>query len=208
MRADAAAKQAEAQARHAREAAEREQADAQRAAARAERDAAEAAARADSLRLKKEARRLARNPRRASHLAAGLGIGGAAATVGVFAELRPTWLGSGVFGFGGFLVQQDGDLLAALALSGEVQLSPVPWRLTPLVGAGLLGFVGSGAHVLDNALWSLPTSREALRVVPYALVGLRYDFKKRVWFSLSARLAPSPVLGVMPMPGLRLGLRF
>lgn len=205
LRAEAAAKQAEAQQRHAL--AQKEEAAAEARRAFEERERAQAEAHATLLKEKKE-RALRRNPRRGRPFAAGLAVGGAAGTFGIFSELRPGWLGSGLLGLGGFLVARDGEVQAAAALSAELQLSPVPWRLTPLVGGGIVSFLGSGASAVDSVLWSFTTSRDSLRMVPYALLGVRYDFKKALWFSVSARFAPSAQWIVMPMPGARIGIRF
>ena len=159
-------------------------------------------------RAAREAKKERRNPRRGEHFGIGLGLGGPAATVGLFAEVRPGWLGSGVFGIGSFLVARDDRIQAAAAVSAELQLSPVPWRLTPLLGVGVVGFAGPGASAIDAALASPGTGRSNVRVVPYGLLGARYDFRKTLWLSVCVRLAPSPSLVVMPIPGARLGLRF
>jgi hypothetical protein len=210
-RAEAARIQAAAQARNAEraqqidearraEAAARRVQEEERAAAQAQ---AQAAARAPAARAERRARR---NPRATSRIAAGGAIGGAAITGGAFVELRPTWLGAFDIGIGGFFVPGDG-VRGAVAFSLEAQLSPVPWRLTPLFGAGLMVLGGPAVDATDGVLASLPSVGQS-RVIPYGLLGVRYDVKKRLWFSVSARLAPSPTTVVMPIPGMRIGLRF
>lgn len=153
-------------------------------------------------------RKARRNPRSQGKISAGLALGGAAVTVGVFAELRPSWFGAFEVGVGGFLVPDEGrGVDGAVALSIEAQLSPIPWRLTPVLGVGVVILAGPAAAATENTLWSLPSNARA-RAVPYIVLGARYDLHKRLWFSLSARLAPSPTTRVMPMPGARVGLRF
>ena len=177
-------------------------------AERAERAVEDAHSRRALARAAKEQRKERRNPRRGDRIGMGIGAGGAAVSVGAFGELRPGWFASGVVGVGGFLVKRGDGVRGAVAVSGELQLSPVPWRLTPLLGVGVVGLFGPGASAIDDVLYSPPMSRGNARLVPYALLGARYDFRRALWFSLAVRLAPSPATTVMPIPGARLGLRF
>ena len=149
-----------------------------------------------------------RNPRSRGKLAAAFALGGSTATLGGVFELRPHWLGSLNVGLGGFLVSAAGrGVLGAAAISFEGQLSPIPWRLTPLLGAGVMIVAGPAASAIDAVLWS-PLESDRVRVVPYGLIGARYDANKRLWFSLSARVAPSSRYFAVPLPGGRIGLRF
>lgn len=66
---------------------------------------------------------------------------------------------------------------------------------------------GPAAPAIDAVLWS-PLEGDRVRVVPYGLIGARYDASKRLWFSLSARIAPSSRFLAIPLPGGRIGLRF
>jgi len=154
------------------------------------------------------AQKARRNPRAQHNGSVGLAVGGAAVTIGAFAELHPSWFGAFGVGVGGFLAPAEGrGVHGAVALSTEAHITPVPWRLTPLLGVGMVFFVGPGASSTEMTLWSLPHSRNT-RAVPYVVLGARYDLRKRLWLSLSARIAPSPTSRLMPMPGLRVGLRF
>ena len=212
-RAEAAAMQAAAQARH-REEAAREEAEAAARRAEDESLAAEFNARRRGKRAApklsearvERARRL--NPRSLSKLAAAFALGGSTATLGGVFELRPHWLGSVNVGLGGFLVPRgERGVSGAAAISLEGQLSPIPWRLTPLLGGGVMVVAGPAAPAIDAVLWS-PLEGDHVRVVPYGLIGARYDASKRLWFSLSARIAPSSRFFAIPLPGGRIGLRF
>ncbi|MCO4769432.1 MAG: tetratricopeptide repeat protein [Deltaproteobacteria bacterium] len=215
-RAEAAAKQAEAQARHAEQASARQaEEDAHRAAEEAER--AEIARRraktqaAASSPQAKKARRQRLNPRAQDHFSVALALGGSTITVGGVFEVRPHWLASVNFGFGGFLVPLDGafgrDVVGAAAFSAEGQFTPIPFRLTPVFGGGVIVLGGPGARSIDGTLWS-PIDSGNGRVVPYGLLGARYDLRKSLWVSLSVRLAASRNGWPMPLPGGRIGLRF
>ena len=202
-REEAARMQAEARARHANEAEARrinqEEARAQ-AAARAELEAEQKA-------VRKRERAARFNPRSLSHVAGGVAFGGSAGAIGGFGELRLHWTGAMQVGIGGFLVRRGDDVDPAVTLSVEGQLNPIPFRLTPVIGAGVVTVLGDGAPALDGILAG--ASRGNARLIPYALFGARYDFRKHLWFALSVRLAPSPSPRfVMPMPGARIGLRF
>jgi|GEM_PF-7063082 len=148
-----------------------------------------------------------RNPRALSKLSAGVAVGGAAVTVGGFVELRPTWVGGFGLGLGGFLFPADDRVVGAVAFSMEGQFTPVPFRLTPILGGGLMVLGGSGVYVTEPVLGSLPSVGNS-RVVPYGVFGARYDLRKALWFSVTVRVAPSPRTGAIPLPGARLGLRF
>lgn len=202
-REEAARMQGEARARHATEAEARrfnqEQARSQ-AAARAELEAEQKA-------IRKRERAARFNPRSLSHVAGGVAFGGSAGAIGGFGEFRLHWTGALQVGIGGFLVRRGDDVDPAVTLSVEGQLNPIPFRLTPVIGAGVVTVLGDGASALDGILAG--ASRGDARLIPYALFGARYDFRKHLWFALSVRLAPSPSPRfVMPMPGARIGLRF
>lgn len=211
-RAEAARIQADAQARNrAREEALRAEEDARRAEDEARR--AEEARRRDAERAARdtpaarEERRARRNPRSQSRLAAAVALGGSTMTLGGVVELRPHWFGSFDLGIGGFIVPTRGRVIPAVALSVEGQITPVPWRLTPVFGGGVTVLAGSGAAYADAVLWS-PTTSGRARVVPFGTLGARYDFRKRFWFSVTARVAPGVNGWPVPLPGARFGLRF
>jgi len=197
LRAVEEARRAEEEALRAEEDARRVDEERRRAAERAARNTPAA----------KAERRARRNPRSLGKLGAAFALGGSTMTVGGVVQLKPHWLGSLDVGLGGFFALDGGRPVPAVALSVEGQLTPVPWRLTPVIGGGVTILAGSGAPYADAVLWS-PTTAGRARVVPFGTVGARYDFRKRVWFSVTARVAPGASGVPVPLPGARIGLRF
>ncbi len=155
------------------------------------------------------------NPRRLHLGGAGLGFFGPTVGVGAWIEIRPVWalaiLGGG--GLGG-VVRSDpeGGSGAARSLGGgfiEVHLLPLPLRVTPVLGVGITALGGPLAWAVDLMARPLAIA-ERFRLVPYLVLGLRYDSKRRFFGSLGVGLLPTGSLpgAFTPYPGLRLGLRF
>ena len=218
-REDAASARREAQ--EAREAARDEEARSDRAA-RDDARRAERAARDDERRAKEEAEKAVRqaaqtpeerarrrNPRAFDRGEFSVVLGGPAGGLGAKIAVRPHWivaLGGGVGvipGLGGTLPR------SVLTVSADVEVLPLPWRLTPVIGVGVGAVLGPAAWRLDTAVRAVGGGK-AQRAVPYAILAVRYDARKCLSLQVGAILLPGshPQTPVVPVPTLRFGLRF
>jgi hypothetical protein len=105
-----------------------------------------------------------------------------------------------------------GEGSGIFALYAEVQVLPIPWRLTPIFGVGMSVLVGSLVTEVD--LQGVSAAGQGLgRVIPYILMGARYDAPIGLWVSGGIGLVPLVIVvggeavpSVLPFPGFRLGV--
>lgn len=218
-REDAASARREAQ--EAREAARDEEARSDRAA-REDARRAERAAGDDERRAKEEAEKAVRqaaqtpeeraqrrNPRALGRGEFSVVLGGPAGGLGAKIAVRPHWivaLGGGVGvipGLGGTLPR------SVLTVSADLEVLPLPWRLTPVIGVGVGAVLGPAAWRLDTGVRTVGGGK-AQRAVPYAILAVRYDARKCLSLQVGAILLPGshPQTPIVPIPTLRFGLRF
>jgi len=156
--------------------------------------------------------RSSQNPRADSKSSLALGIVGPTLGLGVAVQGRPHWsvaLGGGV---GGLAVLRGGEGSGIFAFYAEAQVLPIPWRLTPVFGVGVSALIGSLVTEVD--LQGVSTAGQGLgRVLPYILMGARYDAPIGLWVSGGIGLVPLVVVidgeavpSVLPFPGFRLGV--
>jgi hypothetical protein len=164
--------------------------------------------------LSPEERAFRRNPRSRGHGAAGFAIAGSTLGLGAWIELRPHWIVAILGGAGGSPTGWDaaccgvprGGVFSAFA---ELELRPVPWRLTPVLGFGATLLAGDGAWKADLSGRPIYLGAPG-RLLPYGSVGLRYDAPSGFVLGAGAGFVPTgqaqaPILVV---PGLRIGFRF
>ena len=157
-----------------------------------------------------EERRRSRNPRAFRKMSAGLGIVGPTVGLGGWVEARPHWLVAIHGGVGGLaVVRSSGSNDGLLSLHIQADFTPIPWRISPVIGAGLAGLFGSMAWNLDGLVESL-VLRPNARLVPYLNVGGRLDLPQRFQVEVAVALAPTGNIRapILPIPGVRLGLLF
>lgn len=142
------------------------------------------------------------NPRAFDKATVGLGIAGPVVSVGVYAALEPSWFFS-LKGGAGIGIGTAGAVFA------EAQLLPVPFRLTPLVGVGATALLGPGAWRIDSRMAGAAPARN-VRLVPYGLLGLRYDALKPLSVEGFVGVAPAARVGygLIGYGGVRIGWRF
>ena len=149
-----------------------------------------------------------RNPRGDRKFSFGLGLGGPSVGLGAWAELRPFW-GLAISGGAGVLVVGEDAQAAGIAAVGMgVDLLPVPYRLTPVLGVGLSAVFGDAVWRLDPVTKPLASGAD-VRLLPHINVGLRLDVD-RLQLQAGIWLLPTgnAKLPILPFPGLRLGLHF
>ena len=160
----------------------------------------------------RERSRSSHNPRGDGKGSIALGILGPTLGLGVAVQARPHWAVSVGGGMGGFVVIQGGEESGLLAVYGEAQVLPIPWRVTPVFGVGLSVLVGS--FVPQVAARGVAGAGQGLgRVLPYIVMGVRYDAPFGLWVSGGIGIVPSIVVSdgegvpsALPIPGFRLGV--
>jgi len=152
------------------------------------------------------------NPRADSKSSLALGIVGPTLGLGVALQGRPHWAVALGGGLGGLGILRAGEGSGIFALYAEAQVLPVPWRLTPVFGVGLSVLVGSLVTEVDLQGVSA-LGRGPGRVLPYIVLGVRYDAPIGLWASGGVGLLPLLVVidgeaipSVLPFPGFRLGV--
>ncbi len=152
------------------------------------------------------------NPRADSKGSIALGIVGPTLGLGVAVQGRPHWAVAVGGGAGGLGVLRAGEGSGIFALYAEAQVLPIPWRLTPVLGVGIS--VLMGALVTEVDLQGVSAAGQGLaRVLPYVLLGVRYDAPIGLWVSGGIGLVPLVVVvdgeavpSALPFPGFRLGM--
>jgi len=152
------------------------------------------------------------NPRSDDKGSLALGIVGPTLGLGVAVQARPHWAVSIGGGAGGLVVLQGGEESGVFAVYGEAQVLPVPWRLTPVFGVGVSVLVGSFVSQIDAR--GVNGAGQGLgRVLPYLVMGVRYDAPFGLWASGGIGIVPSIVISdgeavpaAVPIPGFRLGV--
>jgi len=162
-----------------------------------------------------QARRRAANPRAYRRGSAALSLGGPTLGLGLAVQFRPHWLLAIGGGIGGFAAVLESGESALLGLFAEAQLQPVPRRLTPIVGIGLSFLAGNLVTQVD-AQGFRAVGQELARVLPYILVGIRYDAPIGLLLSGGMGLVPAVIVDpsgtsralLLPFPGFRIGMNF
>lgn len=159
--------------------------------------------------LFEEERENRKNPRRLGFASLGIQLGGPALGLGVHLEFKPSWFfaASGGVGAVGVISSSGRGSIGAAWL--EVSLRPVPLRVTPTIGVGVVLLGGSDVWRLDAYSRSL-LGQGQYRASAYVLLGLRYDSRKGLFLSGGVGLVPTgqtPLL-LLPYPSFRAGLRF
>lgn len=148
------------------------------------------------------------NPRADRRFTAGVALGGSAVGVGVFAEFRPAWMVAVSGGFGGLPLIEGRSVTGIGAVHLQADILPVPFYVSPVVGAGIAAAFGDAIWRTDGFLKAAVTGPD-FRLVPYVQVGARLDVG-RMHLSGGIWLVPTGDLAwpLLPLPGARLGLSF
>lgn len=150
------------------------------------------------------------NPRALRRVSAGVVAFGPTPGLGLVAEYLPHWIAGFGFGVGGGVrLVSDGSLLGAGTLFTEIALLPVPFVVTPVLGAGFAVTLGPLADYLPGFAGSPPKRDEFLRLMPYGRLGLRVDLRRNIYLAGEIVLAPDNRFDqggkTHPLPSLRLG---
>ena len=150
------------------------------------------------------------NPRADHRLAAAVSIYGITQGLGLLVEYMPHWVASFGFGIGG-TARRIGETtpLAAGTLNAELNLLPLPFVITPILGGGFGFTFGPLAQYLPGIAGRAPDRDQSIRLLPYARFGLRVDLPRRVHLVGEVLLVPDNRLEqgneIHPLPGLRIG---
>lgn len=150
------------------------------------------------------------NPRADHRLAAAVSIYGITQGLGLLVEYMPHWVASFGFGIGG-TARRIGETtpLAAGTLHAELNLLPLPFVITPILGGGFGFTFGPLAQYLPGIAGRAPDRDQSIRLLPYARFGLRVDLPRRVHLVGEVLLVPDNRLEqgneIHPLPGLRIG---
>lgn len=154
---------------------------------------------------------LLKNNTRASYrLAAAVAVYGVSQGLGLVVEYMPHWVASFGFGVGGTArLIKTTTPLAAGNLHAEINLMPLPFAVTPILGGGFGFTFGPLAEYLPGLPGKAPDRDQSVRLLPYARVGLRVDLRRSVHLIGEVLLVPDNRLqqghSIHPLPGLRLG---
>lgn len=154
-----------------------------------------------------------RNPRASRRWSAAAAGFGPTHGLGVVAEYLPHWVAGFGLGVGGAMRKiGDGALLGSGTVFAEIAILPVPFAVTPVIGAGFAITMGPLAEYLPGFAGSPPKRDEFLKLVPYGRFGLRVDLRRGVYLAGEIMLAPDNRFaqggGTHPLPSFRIGFNF
>lgn len=128
--------------------------------------------------------------------------------IGLGANYIPHWLLAVDAGFGGIMWPGAFGMTGAIAASFQAELMPIPFFVTPTIGAGFTWAWGSSADELPG--YRVQPRLDQVRFMPYWSVGVRVDAPNDMFFTAAAHftyddrgLSPQ----IVPYPGFRVGFR-
>lgn len=150
------------------------------------------------------------NIRASYKLAAAVSLYGVSQGLGLVVEYMPHWVASFGFGIGGTArLIKTTTPTAAGNLHAEINLMPLPFAVTPILGGGFGFTFGPLAEYLPGLPGKAPDRDQSVRLLPYARVGLRVDLRRSVHLIGEVLLVPDSRLqqgnSIHPLPGLRVG---
>jgi hypothetical protein len=153
---------------------------------------------------------LDRNPRARARLSAAAVLYGPPQGLGLSVEYLPHWVAGFGFGVGGTArLINNAVPLAAGTVHAEINLMPVPFMVTPLIGAGFGFTFGPLAENLPGLAGRAPDRDQYIRLLPYLRFGVRVDLRRRFFLVGDFVLVPDNRIeqgsGLHPIPGLRIG---